>query len=304
MEQFVLQPAQKILKPMKALLYGPTYSGKTLSSLYLSVGIVMKIRNCSEQDAYKHIVLIDTERGRGALYNSLGLYNYYEIKPPYYTEKLIDVLNQINVLDQIDVVIIDSLTHFWVKEGGILEQKTEKDKQGGNSYTNWLDFTAKFNKMIDAILASPKHIITTTRAKTDTALVENAQGKKAPVTYGLKPELRDGIEYEFDITFNVDKLSHNLIVEKGIPGMDPVYNMATPELGEKLLDLFTANAIVPKRTTEDIMNNIRTLSKNHNQIVFVQLKLSGRKLNALTEEELLQLETDLITEIKKAQIKK
>lgn len=301
---FVLQPAQKFVKPMKILSYGPTYSGKTLGSLYLALGIVMKIRNCSEQDAYKHIVLVDTERGRGALYNKLGEYNYHEIKPPYNTEKLITLLNEINVIDQVDVIIIDSLTHFWVKEGGILEQKAAKDKQGGNGYTNWLEFTAKFNKMIDAILASPKHILTTARAKTDTALVENEKGKKVPVTYGLKPELRDNIEYDFDIAFNIDKISHNLIMEKGIPGIDPVYELATPEIGTKLLDLFTANSVVPVRTDDDIMNSIRVMSKNNNQIVFIQLKLSGRKLDTLTSEELLHLENELITEVKKQQANK
>ena len=54
--------------------------------------------------------------------------------------------------------------------------------------------------MIDAILASPKHILTTARAKTDTALVENEKGKKVPVTYGLKPELVTLIY--FDIAFH------------------------------------------------------------------------------------------------------
>ena len=32
-------------------------------------------------------------------------------------------------MDEIDVIIIDSLSHFWVKEGGILEQKNEADKK-------------------------------------------------------------------------------------------------------------------------------------------------------------------------------
>ena len=47
----ILQPAQKILKPLKILSYGPTYSGKTLSSLYLANGIVQTIRQCTEEEA-------------------------------------------------------------------------------------------------------------------------------------------------------------------------------------------------------------------------------------------------------------
>jgi thymidine kinase len=300
----ILQAAVKTVKPLKVLSYGPTYSGKTLSSLYLAVGLVMKIRNCTEAEAYKHIVLIDTEFGRGALYNKIGLYNYLKIDPPYYTEKLVDLIEQLNSMEQVDVIIADSLTHFWVKEGGILDQKAAKDKLGGNSYTNWQDFTAKFNKMIDTILASPKHIFATARAKTDTALVTGENGKATPKSYGLKPELRDNVEYDFDIVFNIDKQTHNLIVDKGVPGLKPLYEIATPEIGQQIYNLFNADAVVAQRTKKDIAEDLRSIAKTNNMIPFVQLELRGRKLEDLEQTELLALETTLINQVKKLQIKK
>ena len=300
----ILQAAVKTVKPLKVLSYGPTYSGKTLSSLYLAVGLVMKIRNCTEAEAYKHIVLIDTEFGRGALYNKIGLYNYLKIDPPYYTEKLVDLIEQLNSMEQVDVIIADSLTHFWVKEGGILDQKAAKDKLGGNSYTNWQDFTAKFNKMIDTILASPKHIFATARAKTDTALVTGENGKATPKSYGLKPELRDNVEYDFDIVFNIDKQTHNLIVDKGVPGLKPLYEIATPEIGQQIYGLFNADAVVAQRTKKDIAEDLRSIAKTNNMIPFVQLELRGRKLEDLEQTELLALETTLINQVKKLQIKK
>lgn len=299
----ILQAAVKTLKPLKVLSYGPTYSGKTLSSLYLAVGLVMKIRKCTEADAYKHIVMIDTEFGRGALYNKIGLYNYIRIDPPYYTEKLVDLINELNGMEQVDVIITDSLTHFWVKEGGILDQKAAKDKLGGNSYTNWQDFTTKFNKMIDTILASPKHVFSTARAKTDTALVTGDNGKATPRSYGLKPELRDNVEYDFDIVFNIDKLSHNLIVDKGVPGLKPVYDIATVKVGQEIYDLFSADAVVPVRTKDDIANSIRKVAKDNGMIPFVQLELRGRKIEELTETELKTMETMLLNNLKKSQIK-
>jgi hypothetical protein len=300
----ILQAATKVLKPLKVLSYGPTYSGKTLSSLYIAVGLVMKIRNCTEEEAYKHIVLIDTEFGRGALYNNIGLYNYLRIDPPYYTEKLVDLIEQLNQMEQVNVIIIDSLTHFWVKEGGILDQKAAKDKQGGNSYTNWQDFTAKFNKMIDTILSSPKHILTTARAKTDTALVTGDNGKAAPKSYGLKPELRDNVEYDFDIVFNIDKQSHNLIVDKGVPGLKPVYDIATTQVGQEIFNLFNAGAVVLERNKEEIADSIRQIAKANAMISFVQLELRGRKLEDLEESEMKNLEKSLLENVKKAQIKK
>ena len=296
-----LKPAVNYIKPMKVLSYGPTYSGKTLSSLNVAVGIVQSIRKCTEAEAYKHIVMIDTEYGRGALYNKLGPYNYLSIEAPYWTEKLSNMILELNTMDEIDVIIIDSLSHFWAKEGGILEQKNEADKKGGNSYTNWADYTAKFNRMLDTIMSSPKHILVTARAKSDTVLVTNDKGKSVPVSYGLKPELRDGVDFEFDIVFNVDKLTHTLVVDKGVPGMDPFYELATNETGKHLYDVFNVGKEARIRTVNDVAESIRNFSRVHNLIQFVQLKLSGRNLNDLELDKLLELENEIKEKIKRDQ---
>lgn len=300
-----LEQAVKYVKPLKAFLFGPTYSGKTLSSLLLANGVVQCVRKCSEVDAWKHIVLIDTEYGRGALYSSVGPYNYYQITAPFTTEKLDAVLKEINTMDTIDAIIIDSLTHFWSKEGGLLEQKAIYDQQaGGNSYTNWLGIGSKFNNTIALILSSPKHIFITARAKSDTALVADVNGKMVPKTYGLKPELREGFDFECDVVFNVDKSDHTLLVEKGIPGMESLYPMATPDLGKLLYKFTTENASQPVRSKEDICKSIRTLSARNQELInFVGNKLSGRKLEQLEVDALLNLEKDVKALIHKQQKK-
>lgn len=297
------ETVSKVLKPIKMLLYGPTHSGKTFGALRLAVGMVMETRQCVEADAYQHILMIDTEYRRGTLYSRMGPYKYVSIDAPYETEKLVAEITHVNADPMIDVVIIDSITHFWVKAGGILEQKTLKDAEGGNTYTNWNIYSAKFNKALDTVLSSPKMIITTARAKTDRALVVNEKGKQAPVTYGLKPEIRDDVDYEFDIVFNIDKLTHTLLTDKGLPDMELTYPLATPELGGYFLKLASADATVPARTIENFVESVRTLAKNNNLIVFVQLKLNGRKITDLKLEELTALELDLLNEIKAKQIK-
>ena len=305
MNKLVLQKATKILKPLKGFLFGPTGSGKTYSSLLLASGIVQAQRGCSEEESFQHIVLIDTESGRGALHAGLGEYNYVEIKAPYNTEKLVNYITELNAMDDIDVIIIDSLTHFWSKKGGILDQKTAYDLTSKtNSYTNWSIFTTKFNEMIDIILESPKHVLMTARAKSDTVLVANDKGKFEPRTYGLKPEMRDGFEYECDITFNVDKQTHELFVEKGIPGMSVVYTPATSDLGKLIYQLHIDKAVVKVRTIDEIAESIRELSRTYNLIQFVQLQLSGRKLNELDMDTILELEQKLLTEIRLGQSKR
>lgn len=298
-----LEPAVKYVKPMKILLFGPSFSGKTYSAIEIAVGIVMAKRGCTRDEAMKHIVLVDSEYGRGALHRSLGAYNYIEIKPPYHVTKLADIIAELSEMDEVDVILPDSLTHFWSKVGGILDLKAQKDKAGGNSYTNWQEYTMVFNRMLDVIFQSPKHIIATARSKNDTTLIPNDKGKMVPTTYGLKPELRDGVEYDFDISFNIDKSSHDLLMEKGVPGMDPIYAAATEETGKILYALFNTDATIPSRTNEDIMANIRRTAKENNMVKYMMMKLKGRKLEDLTDEDLRSIEKNLTEEILKQQVK-
>ena len=54
----------------------------------------------------------------------------------------------------------------------------------------------------------------------------------------------------------------------------------------------------------NIIDNIRSLSQKHNLIQQVMLTLSGKKLETLSEQELLVIENTLLTTIKKAQLNK
>jgi len=304
MSDYELKPAVSYIKPLKLLMYGPTYAGKTWNGLKIALGIVMKIRGCTEAEAYKHIIMLDSENKRGALYAYMGPYNYKEIEPPFLAEKITNEIDLLNDVNQIDVILIDSLTHYWSKTGGILDRKAKKDAKGGNGYTNWQEFTAIFSEMIDTILQSPKVVIATTRSKNDTVMEANDKNKMVPRTYGLKPDLRDDIDYDFDIVFNVDKQSHNLIMEKGVPGIKNVYEVDGPEIGMELYDLFNAGAVPAPRTAQDVVDTIKRLVRTNNKVQFVQLKLSGKKLDDLELKPLLALEKELLAEIKKDQLKK
>ena len=299
-----LQQATKLLKPLKVFIYGPTYSGKTLSSLLMANGVVQSVRKCNEAEAWKHIVLIDTEYGRGTLYSNIGVYNYYPITAPFTTEKLDNALKDLETMSDIDCIIIDSMTHFWSKEGGLLEQKSIVDMSGGNSYSNWLNIGMKLNTTIELILKSSKHYFITARAKSDTALVADSKGKMVPKTFGLKPDLRDGFDFECDVTFNIDKEDHSLLVEKGLPGMETSYTMATPELGKLLYQFSTDKAVAPVRTKDDVCKSIRDLSsKSQSLINFVGQKCSGKKLEEFELNDLLAIEKEVIALVKKAQSK-
>gem|GEM_PF-1171841 len=116
--------------------------------------------------------------------------------------------------DGYGVLVIDSLSHAWAGVGGALEIKDKKSGSGGgNSFTAWKDVTPMHNRMVEAILHSPCHIITTMRSKQGYVLETNSQGKQVPRKVGMEPIQRAGMEYEFDVYCSID-IDHVLTVTK------------------------------------------------------------------------------------------
>ena len=68
-------------------------------------------------------------------------------------------------------------------------------------------------RMVDALVSYPGHVIVTMRSKTDYIVEEDSRGKKVPRKVGMKPEQREGLEYEFDIVGSLD-WENNLLVTK------------------------------------------------------------------------------------------
>lgn len=109
------------------------------------------------------------------------------------------------------VLFIDSLSHAWSGEGGALEIKDKK----GSSYYDWKDVTPMHNKMVNAILSYPGHVICAMRSKTDYSVeVDPQTGKKSIKKIGTAPIQRHGMEYEFDLYGSMEHDTHQLVVTK------------------------------------------------------------------------------------------
>ena len=80
--------------------------------------------------------------------------------------------------------------------------------------------------------------------------------------------------------------------------------MATPDTGIEIYNVFNEGRVKVEPTIEEVLERVKQIIVTSNLVPFVQLQLSGRKLNELTLEQLLELEVNIINEIKKKQIKK
>ena len=192
----MFQKATKTQSRLRFAVAGPSGSGKTYSALKIG------------QHLGGSIALIDTEHGSASKYADLfdfdtaPLTNHH---PSHYIE-LIKTAGR----SDYDVIIIDSLSHAWFWE-------LNETGRAENTFRAWGNVRPLERALIDAMLSSPAHIIATMRTKTEWVVEEttNRKGKTvaAPRKVGTAPIQASGIEYEFDVSGELD-LNHLLTISK------------------------------------------------------------------------------------------
>ena len=132
---------------------GPAGSGKTFSALLIAQGLGGKT------------ALLDTEHGSGELYSHLMDYDVADLTPPFTPSRYIELIKEAESKGY-DILIIDSLSHAWQGEGGILDMHDRASAATRNSFAAWREITPHHNALVEAILQSSIHIIATMRSKT------------------------------------------------------------------------------------------------------------------------------------------
>lgn len=200
--QFVFTPASREHAHARIGIVGPAGSGKTLTSLFIAQGL-----------GSKRIALIDSERksslkhaGKGVPFDMLSLETF---SPDTYVQAIFAAAR-----GGFDCLIIDGLSQAWSGKDGALEMVDQiaKRKQTSNKFASWGEVTPAHNRMIDAMLAFPGHLIVTMRSKME-YVVEDVDGKKVPRKVGMAPIQRDGMEYEFDVVGDIT-LDHEWLISK------------------------------------------------------------------------------------------
>lgn len=196
-------PASKAKLKARIALCGPTGSGKTWTALEWAAVLA---------DGGP-IALIDTEHGSASLYADHCKFDTMPWAPPYNPTALAETVAQVPAWGY-SVLIVDSLSHFWMGEGGTIDvADNAASRFGGNSFAGWKVATPALRHLVDSMLAVDCHVIVTMRTKTEWIIEEDSRGKKAPRKIGLAPVMRDGIEYEFTLIGDMD-LEHRVTVSK------------------------------------------------------------------------------------------
>lgn len=196
------EKATKLKAKLRLALLGVAGSGKTMTALKIA------------QQLGKKIALIDTEHASASKYADIFAFDTLQLTS-FHPQRYIDAINAASSAGY-DVCIIDSLSHAWNGKDGALEivDKVAARSQSNNSFTAWREVTPLHNALVECMLQTDMHLITTMRVKTEYVMEKNDKtGKTAPRKIGIQPIQRDGLEYEFDVIADLD-LQNNFMVSK------------------------------------------------------------------------------------------
>ncbi|MEO5355098.1 MAG: ATP-binding protein [Magnetococcus sp. XQGC-1] len=175
------------------MFWGPSASGKTYSALRFARGLVGETGR---------ICVIDTENRRALLYAETptqpgvgGAWDYVDFQPDFTTQRYIEVIRQVEQAGY-DCVVIDSFSHVWQGEGGVLD---EADKSTSNGLAKWAKPKMALKRLVNVALRSKCHVVFCLRAKM--GVKSTGRGKEMEIlSTGLTPVMEKGLIYEMLIS--------------------------------------------------------------------------------------------------------
>lgn len=284
----VFRKAERRKAKLRLAITGPAGSGKTYGALLIAQGLGGRI------------AMIDTENGSGDLYSAVCDYDIMNINAPFDPRKYIQAIRDAEN-EGYDVLIIDSLSHCWISEGGLLDIKEQLASSGKyNSFSAWSKVTPLQNKLIEAMLTSRCHIIATMRSRTDYVQVVNDKGRTEIRKVGLAPVQRDGMDYEFSLVFDLNN-EHTVTVSKDRTSLfDGQSFTLSPEIGSKLLDWLNSGKDIPdakelnERKQSIYREYLALFNGNQQEAQSAILAVTrGRGSKEWTVDDLVTLQADL-----------
>lgn len=295
---------EKIKVPI--MITGASGSGKTASALIMAKGIIEKMfPDLPDHEQWEKIGVIDTEHKRSLLYadakvgkTEIGEFMHIDFEPPFTVARYTEAFNMFKQHGA-EVIIVDSMTHAWSGEGGILEQ-VERIQQGNPKMQMqaWNQVKPLEKTFLRLLTGNSVYVIGTTRSKQAYDMSKDENGKTQIVKLGLKPDQKDSLEYEFAVAFRIDE-NHFAEATKDNSNLFNNGFQITKETGHQIYE-WSSEGIDLEKVRDDLISRITelsSLSEGHEQL-FVELhsKLNSQPLINIKTKTLERME-ELLSKI-------
>jgi hypothetical protein len=153
---FSFRPGRREGVPLLIGLAGASGSGKSYSALELAEGI-------ASIEGGKVFVL-DTENRRALHYADRFAFEHGELQPPFSPMRYGEALKSAEDAGAC-VVVIDSFSHEYEGEGGILDWASAEEKAGKKPPSQWIKPKSAHKSLVNQMLRAKPHIIVCLRAE-------------------------------------------------------------------------------------------------------------------------------------------
>lgn len=205
--------------PARAVFSGPPGAGKTRTALIVATVLAEG----------GDILLIDTEQESALTYADDFTFTHLPWRPPFDPKELAATITDAG--NQYAVIVVDSLSHFWRGEGGVLDI-------AGGKFSNWKDARPAHETMVQALLDCTAHFIGCARSKVEHVQEKDPHtGKQVVRKLGMAVIQDDSLEYELNVACELD-MDHSFVVSKSRTVAVPVGRVFKPEQAEQFAETY------------------------------------------------------------------
>jgi hypothetical protein len=188
---FRFAPAVREKVSLLIALAGASGSGKTYSALRLARGFAPTGK----------IAFVDTEARRGLHYAGQFDFLHADMRPPFKPAAFIEAIRAAEQAGA-EVVIIDSFSHEYDGEGGIMDWADQLAEQGVKSPGNWKEPKLAHKKMMNALLQCRASLIFCLRADEKIEIVREG-GRTQVRPLGWMPICEKRFMFEMTASFTL-----------------------------------------------------------------------------------------------------
>lgn len=250
MSTVTFTPAVRANVPLLLGFNGGTGSGKTFTACEVATGLA----------GDKPFAFIDTESGRARHYADRFRFDHAEMRAPFRPDAYLDHILAAEAAGY-PVIVVDSMSHEWAGEGGILDwQEEELDRMAGDDWRKregckmaaWIKPKTAHKRMVQRLLQLRAHVILCFRAEQKVEMVREDGKTKIVAKQSLTgldgwiPITEKNLPFELTASFLLTADAPGVVkpikLQEQHRGFFPLTAPTTREAGRQLGDWSRGNA--------------------------------------------------------------